>query len=72
MTLSHSYDRQDKSIDVSNEESDKWDDSKEISAIGIGYGPKGRLISIVISPNNHEAEVNDGTSEENSHGLLEW
>ena len=72
MTLSHPDDRQDESISVSDEESNKWNDSEEISTIRIRNGAKGRLISIIISPDNHEAEVDDGASKENSDGLLEW
>lgn len=72
MTLSHANDRQDESINVRYEESDKRDDSEEISAIRIGNGTKSRLISFVIPSYNHEAKMNDGTSKENSHGLLEW
>jgi hypothetical protein len=71
MTLSHSNDGQDENINVSDEKSKKRDDPKEISAIGIGNSAEGRLIPVIISSHNHEAEVDDGTSNENGDGLLE-
>lgn len=72
MAFSHSNNGQDEYINISNEESNKWDDPKKISAVRIGNGTEGCLIPIIISSYNHEAEVDDGTSNEHGDGLLEW
>ena len=71
MALSHSNDGQDENINVSDEESNKWDDPKEISAVRIRNGTEGCLVPVIIPSYNHETEVDDGTSNENGDGLLE-
>ena len=68
MALSYSNDGQDESINASDDHSYEWDDPKEISTIGIGNSTEGRLIPIIIPSHNHEAKVDDGTSNEHGDG----
>ena len=71
MPLSHAYDVQDENIDVSDKEPNKGDDSKEISAVRIGNGTEGCLVSMVIPPDDDEGEVENGTPNKDGKGLLE-
>src|SRR4030042_2600643 len=71
MTFPHPNDGQDESINASDDESYKRDDSKEIGAVRIGNGAEGRLIPIMVPSHNNEAEVQDGASDKNGKGLLE-
>src|SRR4030042_864796 len=71
MPFPHPNDGQDEYINASDDESYEGDDSKEIGAVRIGNGAKGCLISMMIPSHNHEAEVQDGTSDQNGEGLME-
>ncbi len=71
MALFHPNDRQDENIDIPDDQTDKRDDSEEISTVGIGNSAEGCLISIIISPHNHEAEMDDRATDEDGEGLLE-
>jgi hypothetical protein len=71
MTFLHSNDGQDDRVNATDDESDEWDDSKEIGAVRIGNGAESGLIPMMIPSHDHEAKVQDSTSDENSKGLLE-
>ncbi len=70
MALSHSDGGQDENINVSDEESNKGDDPKKISAVGIRNGTEGRLIPVIIPSYDDEGKVDDSASNENGNGLL--
>ena len=71
MTFSYPNDGQDERINATDDESDERNDSKKIGTVRIGNGAESCLIPVVIPSNDHEAKVQDSTSDENSKGLLE-
>ena len=71
MALSDAYDGQDKNINIPDDQPNKRDDPKQISAIRIGNGAEGCLIPVMITSHDHEAKVDDRTTNEYGDGLME-